>query len=71
MTELKQWVANKRASVEADVRIYQQQYPTYFKADPTAKTPVELAREAIGKGASRDAVIQRLKENGIAPPGDL
>jgi hypothetical protein len=32
---------------------------------------VELAREAIAKGASKDAVIQRLKENGIAPPGDL
>ena len=71
MTELKQWVAKKRASVEADVRTYQQQYPTYFKADPTAKDPVAAAREAIGKGAPRDAVIQRLKENGIAPPGDL
>lgn len=71
MTELKQWVANKRASVEADVRTYQQQYPTYFKADPTAKDPIAEARKALAKGASKDAIIQRLKENGIEPPGDL
>jgi hypothetical protein len=64
-------VGKKRADSIGVIQSYQQQYPSVFKADPTAKTPVEQARAAIAGGASREAVIQRLKENGIAPPGDL
>ena len=69
--EIKQWIRDKQAASLGLVQSYQQQYPSYFKIDPTAKTPVEEARAAIAKGANRDAVIKRLKENGIAPPGDL
>jgi hypothetical protein len=42
---------------------------------PAAATPssavINEARDAIRRGASRDAVIQRLKDMGITPPGDL
>jgi hypothetical protein len=69
--EIKQWIRDKQAASLGLVQSYQQQYPSYFKIDPAAKTPVEEARAAIAKGANRDAVIKRLKENGIAPPGDL
>lgn len=33
--------------------------------------PIGEARQAIARGAPRDAVIQRLRANGIAAPGDL
>jgi hypothetical protein len=51
------------------VKAYQQQYPAYF--DPNYIDAVKQARIAIAQGAPRDAVIQRLKEQGLAPPGDL
>lgn len=35
----------------------------------SASDPLSMARDAIGKGAPRDAVIKRLRENGIDPGG--
>lgn len=45
--------------------------PTYRAPQSVTKTAAALAqaRDAIAKGAPRDAVIQRLRENGIDPAG--
>lgn len=44
------------------------QNPTRGTA-PQAADPLAAARDAIAKGAPRDAVIQRLQQNGIDPSG--
>lgn len=36
-----------------------------------ASAIIQSARDAIAKGADRNAVMKRLKDNGINPPGDL
>lgn len=38
-------------------------------ASPSASDPLAAARAAISRGAPRDAVIQRLRDNGINPAG--
>lgn len=52
--------------------------PTPAAAASTAPDPLAMARDAIAQGAPRDAVMQRLRQNGIDPsrlmtgvPGDL
>jgi hypothetical protein len=40
-----------------------------FTAPPPVSSALDSAKQAIAKGAPRDAVIQRLKENGIDPAG--
>lgn len=49
---------------------------TYFRSDggapqgkPSAGDPLSMARDAIARGADRNAVIQRLQQNGIDPSG--
>lgn len=41
----------------------------YFKPKQATSDPLQMARDAIAKGAPRDAVIQRLQQNGIDPSG--
>ena len=69
LTEIQTWITNRLAAASDTVKAYQQQFPSYF--DPNYIDAVKQARSAIAKGAPRDAVIQRLKEQGLAPPGDL
>jgi len=69
LAEIQTWITNRRAGASDTVKAYQQQFPSYF--DPNYIDAVKQARSAIAKGAPRDAVIQRLKEQGLAPPGDL
>jgi hypothetical protein len=38
---------------------------------PAAAATINEARDAIRRGANRDAVIKRLRDMGITPPGDL
>jgi hypothetical protein len=43
--------------------------PAQAAPAPAAGNPLAAARDAIARGAPREAVIQRLKENGIDPKG--
>ena len=43
--------------------------PKQEAAKPTAGDPLSAARDAIKKGAPREAVIKRLRDNGIDPAG--
>lgn len=45
----------------------QQQQQQQVETQARAQNPVEDARRAIAQGAPRDAVVQRLRENGIDP----
>jgi hypothetical protein len=59
----------------ADARIKDLRGGTYFKPGSNPGTaapagdPISLARDAIARGADRNAVIQRLQQNGINPSG--
>jgi hypothetical protein len=63
-------IAQKRANRAAAIKAMSRSAGPTYKIPQAAKTDaLSQARDAISKGASRDAVIQRLRENGIDPTG--
>jgi hypothetical protein len=48
-----------------------QDKPAAAPPAPAAAATINEARDAIRRGANRDAVIKRLRDMGITPPGDL
>ena len=67
-------MANRRLAFNRQ-RASEMRGGTFYKqgggrtAPAPAGAPLEQARDAIARGAPRDAVIQRLRENGIDPEG--
>lgn len=62
----------KQQAYEEDVARFGAQNvpnPASGQAAPAGQDPLAEARDAIAKGAPRDAVIQRLQQNGINPAG--
>lgn len=43
--------------------------PTYSPPAPAKADPLKAAKDAIARGAPRDKVIQRLRQNGVNPEG--
>lgn len=72
LRELREVVEGARQRAESRVPTNRATTPAQRPASPQTQqqgNPIDAARDAISRGAPRDAVIQRLRENGIDASG--
>jgi hypothetical protein len=72
LRELREVVEGARQRAESRVPTNRAATPAQRPASPRTQqqgNPIDAARDAISRGAPRDAVIQRLRENGIDASG--
>lgn len=69
LAQRKMEIQQRRVKELRSGEYYKPTGPTNATSPDAASDPVSQARAAIAKGAPRDAVIQRLRQNGIDPSG--